>query len=137
MNIYYGASIFGAEGDSNFNRKIIMYLKKYGNVLSEHLFDDDYKKLEKLSAKEIHDRDVAWIEESNALVMNVSAPSLGVGYEIKTGSVLLKPILCLWTLQEGKKLSAMIEGSPNVEVCKHKDLEQAINGVNSFMQRIK
>mgnify|MGYP001559393355 CR=1 FL=1 len=136
FKIYYGASIAGAQGDNFFNRQIIASLRLYGDVLSEHLFDEDYRKNEKLSPREIHDRDCLWIGESNVLVMNVSAPSLGVGYEISKGRHLLKPTLCLWNPQNGKRLSAMIEGSPGIEVCTHKDLEGAIKGVGRFMKQL-
>jgi nucleoside 2-deoxyribosyltransferase len=43
----------------------------------------------------IFERDVAWIEESAAMIAEVSAPSLGVGYEIREALCRGKPVLCL------------------------------------------
>ena len=54
----------------------------------------------------IFSRDIKLIEECDAIVAEVSTPSLGVGYEICYGLQIGKPILCLY--KEGIKLSQMI-----------------------------
>ena len=65
--------------------------------------------------KDIHDRDVSLLTECNAIVAEVTQPSLGVGYEIGRGVAMGKKILCLYRPQPDKKLSAMIRGAD--EVC--------------------
>lgn len=134
MKFYYAASIWGAQGDPQFNLDVINYLKRYGKVLSEHLFLPDYSKNEKLSICEIHDRDINWINESDRIVAEVSAPSLGVGYEIREGVIRKKPVLVLWRKQESKRLSAMISGSPGVIVCEYLDLNDVKRGIDSFLK---
>ncbi len=59
----------------------------------------------------IYTRDMLWLEQADALVAEVSAPSLGVGYEISCALHSRKiPVLCL--AHAGvKSLSAMISGN--------------------------
>ena len=61
----------------------------------------------------IYSRDMHWLEKADALVAEVSAPSLGVGYEISRALHGCKiPVLCL--VHAGvRNLSAMIRGNPS------------------------
>ena len=136
MKIYFAGSIWGASGDTKFNHAIIQHLKKYGSVLSEHLFTETYKSTEHLSMEEIHDRDLKWVYEADGIVAEVTAPSLGVGYEIREAIVRGKDILCLYKPQEGKRLSAMISGA-RIPVVYYKNLEEAILAVDEFMKGVR
>lgn len=137
LNIYFFGSIFGAPSDPKFNQKLISHVKTKGNVLSEHLFDDDYRQKEKLSPRGIHNRDLTWIKQSHVMVGDVTAPSLGVGYELREGVITKKPILCLYRPQEGKNLSSMIEGSPGITVGKYRNLEEALFLIDDFFESLK
>jgi hypothetical protein len=59
----------------------------------------------------IYSRDMHWLDRADALVAEVSAPSLGVGYEISHALHVCKiPVLCL--VHAGvQNLSAMIAGN--------------------------
>jgi hypothetical protein len=59
----------------------------------------------------IYSRDMHWLEKADALVAEVSAPSLGVGYEISCALHIRRiPVLCL--VHAGvQNLSAMIAGN--------------------------
>ncbi|KAB0354933.1 hypothetical protein FD755_022392, partial [Muntiacus reevesi] len=59
----------------------------------------------------IHDRDLAWLQQADAVVAEVTQPSLGVGYELGRAVALHKPVLCLFRPQSGRVLSAMIRGA--------------------------
>jgi len=87
-------------------------------VLTEHvgLGSLDAGGEEGLTAHEIHDRDVAWLMASGAVVAEVTTPSLGVGYEIARAALQGKPVLCLFRPEGGKRLSAMIAGCSGVAV---------------------
>ena len=61
-----------------------------------------------LTDTEIFERDMAWIEESDVVVAEVTTPSLGVGYELGQAESMGKKIICLFRKVEGKRLSAMI-----------------------------
>ncbi|KAB0337781.1 hypothetical protein FD755_025470, partial [Muntiacus reevesi] len=50
----------------------------------------------------IHDRDLAWLQQADAVVAEVTQPSLGVGYELGRAVALHKPVLCLFRPQSGR-----------------------------------
>jgi nucleoside 2-deoxyribosyltransferase len=77
-----------------------------------------------LSDRQIHDRDLGWIVESDLLVAEVTVPSLGVGYEIGRAIEIGKPVLCLYDAGSGKTLSAMIAGSDKVEMKLYRQTEE-------------
>lgn len=132
MKIYFAASIWGTPGDQNLCTSLLTHLKQYGTVLSEHLFTAQYKSAEHLDLTAIHDRDLGWVRESDRIVAEVSAPSLGVGYELREGVLLQKPILALWKHQEGKRLSAMIGGCTNIQNATYHTLEEATQHIDRF-----
>ena len=51
---------------------------------------------EKLSEREIYERDMKWLLEADAVIAEVSNASLGVGYEIARAEMMQKPLLCLY-----------------------------------------
>ncbi|XP_019498312.1 PREDICTED: 2'-deoxynucleoside 5'-phosphate N-hydrolase 1 isoform X2 [Hipposideros armiger] len=59
----------------------------------------------------IHERDLAWLQQADVVVAEVTQPSLGVGYELGRAVALNKRILCLFRPQSGRVLSAMIRGA--------------------------
>uniref|UniRef100_A0A2K5D3Q9 2'-deoxynucleoside 5'-phosphate N-hydrolase 1 n=1 Tax=Aotus nancymaae TaxID=37293 RepID=A0A2K5D3Q9_AOTNA len=59
----------------------------------------------------IHERDLAWLQQADVVVAEVTQPSLGVGYELGQAVALNKRILCLFRPQSGRVLSAMIRGA--------------------------
>nr|XP_025846964.1 2'-deoxynucleoside 5'-phosphate N-hydrolase 1 [Vulpes vulpes] len=59
----------------------------------------------------IYERDLAWLQQADVVVAEVTQPSLGVGYELGQAVALNKRILCLFRPQSGRVLSAMIRGA--------------------------
>ena len=138
LNIYFFGSIFGAESDKSLVKALLEHTKTKGHVLSEHLFDDDYRTKETLDAKGIRIRDLTWIRQSDALVGDVTAPSLGVGYELRDAEILVKPILALYNTNREGRLSAMIEGaSPGITVVRYSNLIEAKNYIDEFFEYLK
>ncbi len=134
LKIYFFGSIWGADNNSEIIRGLLTHLKTKGKVLSEHLFTEEYKNAEHLDVRGIHDRDSRWVEESNVMVGDVTAPSLGVGYEIKDGIYQKKPILALYDMHRKGKLSAMIDGSPEIVVKRYWTLKQANKLIDFFFR---
>ena len=116
--IYFAGSIRGGRADRERYAEIIRLLQDYGEVLTEHvgLGSLDAGGEEGMTDREIHDRDVAWLTTSDAVVAEVTTPSLGVGYEIARAALQRKPVLCLFQPEGGRRLSAMIAGCPGVAV---------------------
>lgn len=133
--IYFCGSIRGGRQLASLYQKIITLLKTHGQVLTEHLGDD--KKIETkdriLSDRQIHDRDLDWIRQSDLVVAEVTIPSLGVGYEIGRATEMNKPVLCLFDASSDKNLSAMIAGSEAVNNHVYNGLDDLEEAVKKFM----
>ena len=134
LKIYFACSIRGGREDNKLYAKIIEEISKYGKVLTECFGNKDL--IEHLSDQDIFLRDSLWIEESDVLVAEVSTPSLGVGYEICESEYTNKKILCLYREQEDRKLSAMINGNPNLVVIKYKTFEDLVDKIKEFFETI-
>jgi len=134
MNIYFCGSIRGGRDLASIYAEIIAMLGSYGRVLTEHLGSDEVieAKDRVLSDKEIHDRDLQWIVESDLLVAEVTVPSLGVGYEIGRAIEMGKPVLCLFKQGSEYTISAMIAGSDNVEMKYYQSLEEVKDLFEAF-----
>ena len=134
MNIYFCGSIRGGRDLASTYAEMIGILGSYGRVLTEHLGSDEVieAKDRVLSDKEIHDRDLQWIVESDLLVAEVTVPSLGVGYEIGRAIEMGKPVLCLFQKDLEYTISAMISGSDRVEMNYYKSLEEVKDLFDAF-----
>jgi len=134
MNIYFCGSIRGGRDLASTYAEMIVMLGAYGRVLTEHLGSDEVieAKDRVLSDKEIHDRDLQWIVESDLLVAEVTVPSLGVGYEIGRAIEMGKPVLCLFQEESEYTISAMISGSDSVEMNYYQSLEEVKDLFDAF-----
>ena len=134
MKVYFAGSIRGGREDVKLYAEIIKYLRKYGEVLTEHVADENLADLgeRNLSDQEIHDRDLDWLTQSDVIVAEVTAPSLGVGYEIRAAVDQKKKVLCLYRLQKDKSLSAMISGCATVNIGNYQQLNEAIEIIDKF-----
>lgn len=134
MNIYFCGSIRGGRGLAETYAKMIEQLGQHGKVLTEHLGSDDVieSKDRSMTDKEIHDRDMQWIIESDLLVAEVTVPSLGVGYEIGRALEMGKPVLCLFQPETEFHLSAMIAGSDKVVMKYYRNLKEAKAQIDAF-----
>lgn len=137
MKIYFAGSIRGGRDDAELYFQIIDYLKNYGEVLTEHIGDKNLDNAGEINITDnyIHDRDLNWIIKSDVIVSEVTTPSLGVGYELGRGVENKKRILCLYRPQEGKKLSAMISGCPNITNSEYKNLNDAKRAIDKFFEK--
>ena len=137
MKIYYAMSISGEQNrDSDFtNKTLIEYLKNFGEVLTEHFSNTDFKGIgeTEISNKAIHDRDLNWLLSADAVVAEVSNVSLGVGYEIGRAVEHKKKILCI-RKKSGNRLSAMISGCEALTLKEYTTIEEAKYFIDEFFQ---
>jgi len=135
VRIYFAGSIRGGRDDWALYRDIIRVLGEYGTVLTEHIGNSELEITgEDLADREIYDRDLSWLKSSDYLVAEVTTPSLGVGFEIGKATEWGKPVLCLFR-GDGRRLSAMIAGSPGVQVSTYLDLRDLSEIVEAFFNR--
>lgn len=135
MQIYFSGSIRGMEPQKEWFHKLITHLKTYGEVLTEHSFSYSYAEEIQIDDNWIWERDIKWLKNSDVVVAEVSAPSLGVGYEIGKAEEWGKPIICLFRSTE-KKLSAMIGGSKYCVVKTFKEEKDAFDIIDDFLQEL-
>jgi hypothetical protein len=124
VTIYFAGSIRGGRDDKQLYAAIIKLLKNYGTVATEHVGDAQIT-LEGEGApdREIHDRDIAWLRQSDVIVAEVTSPSLGVGYEIGRAVEWGRRIICLYRPSPGRRLSGMVGGAPGVVVHEYTAVE--------------
>ena len=136
VNIYFCGSIRGGRQLASTYEKIIGMLGEYGQVLTEYLGDDDEitDRDATLSDREIHDRDLKWIMESDLVIAEVTIPSLGVGYEIGRAVELGKTVLCLFKKNSDYTISAMISGSDQVKMTYYTNLEEVQDIFREFFK---
>ena len=136
--IYFAGAIRGGRNDQALYLEIIARLKKYGQVLTEHIGDPSLSSAgEDCSNQQIHDRDLAWLKNADYLVAEVTTPSLGVGYEIGKATEWGKSVLCLFRSQEGRVLSAMIAGCGQVMVREYRTAEDLDSIFEEFFALIR
>ena len=135
MKIYFAGSIRGGREDAALYLQIIEYLKTFGEVLTEHIGDQNLSDLgdDGPTDKFIHDRDLAWLQSADILIAEVSTVSMGVGYEIGRAVESGKKVLCLFRNKPGKNLSAMIAGCPELTLVNYDDLEGAKKFIYQFL----
>ena len=136
MKIYFAASIRGGRKDQNKYNELIGFLSSKVEVLTEHVGDLSLGQTgeQDFTDKEIYQRDLEWLESADAVISEVTNPSLGVGYELGVAEKLGKPVLCLYKDSNDKtKLSAMVSGNQKFRTFLYHDLDQAKEEIVSFI----
>ncbi len=139
MKIYFAASIRGGRKDQNKYNELIGFLSSKVEVLTEHVGDSSLGQAgeKDLSDKEIYQRDLEWLESADAVIAEVTNPSLGVGYELGIAEKLGKPVLCLYKdSSDDTKLSAMVSGNQKFRTFLYHDLDQAKEEIVSFIHSV-
>lgn len=135
MNIYFACSITGGREFESVYQDIVHTLTENGqNVLTAHLVESDAMAEEAaLSPEYVYSRDIAWIQECDVLIAEVSAPSHGVGYEIGFALGIGKPVLSL--CRGDRKVTKMISGNPdeNLTLKMYSSTKDAIQSISQFL----
>lgn len=138
MKIYFACSIRGGRDDAATYAELASYIKTKSTLLTE-IFADRTLTPDGMNkpSSEIWSTDIAWIKESDAIIAEVSNPSLGVGYEIAKAEEWGKPVLALFRDDSTRKLSAMIDGSPNTTTMYYTTLPEAQAAIDEFIISLK
>ena len=138
MKIYFACSITGGRTDQDIYALMVDAMLADGHdVPTAILARSEATILEAiLSSEEVYQRDTNWIEESDALVAEVSTPSHGVGYEIAYALGLEKNVLCCY--RDGTPISKMISGNPdpNLILRSYSTQDEAVQLVRDFLQQV-
>lgn len=136
LKVYFAASISGGRKHMKFYPPIVKELKKHAIVLTEQFADQELNELDGTNKddKFIYEQDMGWILSADLLVAEVSNPSLGVGYELRTAQEKKIPVLCLYKPQINKRLSAMISGTDYFTIKEYETIKELTKHVKNFME---
>ena len=133
-DIYFACSIRGGREDAEIYAQLVDHIKTKANVLTE-IFADGQLTASGMNrpSDEIWQTDINWVKQADAIIAEVTNPSLGVGYEIAKAEEWGKPVLALFRDDGSKRLSAMIDGAPGVQVARYSELSQATEAIDAFI----
>lgn len=136
MKIYFAGAIRAGREDATIYEAMVTWLRSFGEVLTDHVgnraltgIGDDGP-----NDRYIHDRDMAWLSSCDFIIAEVTIPSLGVGYELGWATALGKPVLSLYRQTSVRPLSAMIAGSPGIQMAEYSSLDEAKTIINAFIR---
>ncbi len=135
MNIYFSCSLTGGRQDESVYLTIVDHLLEIGHdVPTAHLAHPQVMDLERVvDAREVYERDMAWIAACDVLIAEVSTPSHGVGYEIAVALKREIPVLCCH--REGVAVSKMITGndSKTLTLCTYQRTGDVLTAIDDFL----
>ena len=137
MRVYFAGSIRGEAPDRDWFQELIGHISKTDRVLTEHSFDFSYEDEIKKDDREIWETDINWLKSADAVIGEITAPSLGVGYEIGKAEEWGKPILLLYRESPSKRTSAMLNGSNFNELITYKEKDEALRAIDGFLTKIR
>lgn len=113
MKIYFGFTVAEERAGLEAAQRIAHLLEKLGHeVLTRHLVDDDaWKADRRISARDVYQRDMAWLQQCDIFIAEVSGSSFGLGFE--AGYILgstQKRVVLLYRRDLEGKLSLLIRG---------------------------
>jgi nucleoside 2-deoxyribosyltransferase len=130
MKIYFGFTVAGDRGSLETARAMVAVLDELGHeVLTRYLVDDDAREADRrLLPEEVYARDMAWLEQCDVFVAEVSGSSFGIGYE--AGYVLgglSKPAILFYREDLERRISLLITGNrhPNCRLVRYERASEA------------
>lgn len=135
--VYFACSIRGGRNDAETYAQLVEHIKTKAKVLTEIFADGKLTASGmNLPSDEIWAKDIAWVHEADAVIAEVTNPSLGVGYEIAKAEEWGEPVLALFRDDGTRKLSAMIGGAPGVTNRSYNTLDEAYGFIDEFLSGI-
>jgi hypothetical protein len=114
MKIYFGFTVAGDRSSITVARAVVRLLEDLGHeVLTRHLVSDDAWAADRsIRPQDVYRRDIAWLEQCELFVAEVSGSSFGLGFE--TGFLLGatdKKAILLYRRELEPKVSLLISGN--------------------------
>ena len=135
MKIYFGFTVAGDRSAIDTARRVVELLEEYGHVvLTRHLVDANAWEADRLiSPQDVYRRDMAWLEQCDLFIAEVSGSSFGLGFE--TGYLLgatNKKVILLYRREFEQRISLLITGNTHanctlVPYATVEEVEQFIN----------
>jgi 2'-deoxynucleoside 5'-phosphate N-hydrolase len=129
MKIYFGFTVAGDRSSVVAATKIVELLEELGHdVLTRHFIREDAWQADRsISPQEVYRRDMAWLQQCDLFVAEVSGSSFGLGFE--TGYLLGatdKKVVLFYRRAVETKISLLITGitHPNCKLVPYSQLEE-------------
>jgi hypothetical protein len=129
MKIYFGFTVAGDRSSIDIARKIVQLLEERGHeVLTRHLVSDNTWEADRqISPQDVFRRDMAWLNQCDLFIAEVSGSSFGLGFE--AGYLLggtSKRVLLFYRRDVEKKVSLLITGNthPNCRLLPYAAAEE-------------
>jgi 2'-deoxynucleoside 5'-phosphate N-hydrolase len=129
MKIYFGFTVARDRSSVVAATKLVELLEELGHdVLTRHLIREDAWQADRsISPQEVYRRDMAWLQQCDLFVAEVSGSSFGLGFE--TGYLLAatdKKVVLFYRRAVETKISLLITGitHPNCKLVPYSDLEE-------------
>lgn len=115
--VYFAGSIRGGRTDAERYKRIIEYIQRTDEVLTEHVGDLSLNVLERGRDQDvaIYNQDTSWLRQADLLIGECTSPSLGVGYELAYAEKYGVPCHIFYD-KSRCQLSAMLTGNPNFHI---------------------
>jgi hypothetical protein len=139
--VYFACAVAGGRDYAFVYKDFVDVMKASDVTVLGDIFADPNLKAEtgtdpNLTPRHIWQRDTDWLQEADAMIAEVSQPSLGVGYEIALAETMKKPVLVLFYKKSMKRFSPMIVGNPNVKVIQYAEHAEAKKAIKEFINRL-
>jgi hypothetical protein len=84
MKIYFCFTVAGDRSGIETARRVVQLLERLGHqVLTRHLVEDSaWEADRRITAQDVYRRDMAWLEQCDLFIAEVSGSSFGLGFEI-------------------------------------------------------
>jgi hypothetical protein len=129
MKIYFGFTVAGDRSTLETARSMVQWLENLGHeVLTRHLVNDDARAGDRLLGPQaVYRRDMAWIEDCDLFIGEVSGSSFGIGFE--AGYLLgatHKKVILVYNINAKDKISFLITGNthPNCTLVPYSSLAE-------------
>jgi 2'-deoxynucleoside 5'-phosphate N-hydrolase len=114
MKIYFGFTVAGDRSAIETARRVVRLLEDWGDeVLTRHLVADNAWEADRqISPQDVYRRDMAWLEQCDIFIAEVSGSSFGLGFE--TGYLLgatNKRVILLYRRELQSRVSLLITGN--------------------------
>jgi hypothetical protein len=136
MKIYFGFTVAGDRSSIAIARRVVQFLEDLGHeVLTRHLVNDNAWEADRsISPQDVFRRDMAWLDQCDLFVAEVSGSSFGLGFE--AGYLLgatTKNVVLLYRRELEKRVSLLITGNThaNCTLVPYRTVEEVEAFLNS------
>ncbi len=139
MKVYLAAPMRGVREALPTVRRLASAITGSGcELLTPHVLDETVDVDCGLTPEEVYERDVRLLEEADAVVAEVSYPSLGVGFEVAYGLLKGKRVIAMCEEGRVNSTSALIRGirDPRFKLVIYSSPEDAVRKLQAELRSL-